>query len=337
MPAKHYPLGGSTAHIWTKCPAMPTMVRFAQDVPAGEAAERGTRIHALAEAFLKNEQIVGQKSEIDIAEQYANAVRSKFGSNYSVEREYVGDNGYYGTTIDGLSHDKLNNILWVWDLKSGNEQVSPENNKQLLFCLLMVVLHMSKQTDCVPHTFNLGIWQDGMFKWWAIDKARARKETDLLIEAIERTQTSKIACNPGEHCHYAKCKNVCAAYSNYLQPIARQAYKGDPVTFTPDELAAFQDQAKAVRAWLDSLEDYNLALAKEGRLPGYEVGQGKARPAIWKNGARLPEILYEKKLLTPAQAKTVLSSEEVDALSERPKPNEVLRRKDAKAAELTEW
>ncbi len=130
---------------------------------------------------------------------------------------------------------------------------------------------------------------------------------------------------------------MCAAYRDYLQPIARENWDGKPSTLSPTELAAFQDQVKEIRAWLDSLEDYNLVLAKEGRLPGYAVGPGKARPAVWKKGAVLPEILYEKKLLTPSQAKTVLSAEEVDALSERPTPHQVLKRKDAKAAELTEW
>ncbi len=189
MPAKHYPLGGSTAHIWTQCPAMPTMVRFAEAVPPGEAADRGTRIHAMAEAILLNRPVDSpDEAEMVVAREYTKAVRSKFGGNYSVEQEFTDGNGYYGTTVDGFSLDPVTNTLWIWDLKTGNEYVSPENNKQLLFCLFVICCELGEKGGIPPTTVNLGIYQDGMFKWWTIDSERAKKECMAFCDAIEATE-----------------------------------------------------------------------------------------------------------------------------------------------------
>lgn len=222
MPNRHWPLGGSNAEIWTACPGMPTLARF---VPKGEgsgaAAARGTRIHELAhnwleqgkeppEAFWPAE--ADRLDETTVAMQYRNDVINKFGAgNYVFEEEIEDPNykDYVGGSVDGYAI--VEDVLWVWDLKTGKGVVEAENNTQLLFYLRLLLTKIVQTFS----TYMIGVWQNGEFKWCALEpkdcRDRLLKMDDNILECENAPRL-----NRGAHCLWCKAKKWCVEHERYI-------------------------------------------------------------------------------------------------------------------------
>jgi hypothetical protein len=201
---------------------MPTLARF---VPKGEgsgaAAARGTRIHELAHNWMEQgkdppetfwSEAADRVDETTVAMQYRNAVVNKFGAgNFVFEEEIESRNypDYVGGSIDGYA--VVEDVLWLWDLKTGKGLVDPVNNMQLLFYMYLLL----GKIGCVYTTFMLGVWQAGEFKWWAVDYPKLHdlmvKMEDSILECKNAPRLSR-----GPHCLWCKAKKWCVENERHM-------------------------------------------------------------------------------------------------------------------------
>ena len=214
MPDIHHSIGGSNAHIWIECPASPLLSRLVPPFDAGPAAARGTRIHALAEKIYNGTTTFAEDDfeEVAIAQRYVTAIKNKF-QNLPIKIEHYVKLMTLdaGGTIDCIVWDEDAKILYVLDLKTGKQEVSPECNWQLLF-YAMCALHTPGYDMIHPDHIYLGIYQNELLKWWPIPFNVYETRRLMMIDAINKIMSSYVQALPGEHCKYCKGKKACVRY-----------------------------------------------------------------------------------------------------------------------------
>lgn len=204
MPDKHYLYGGSTADIWLNCDGAMTLARFAPEVEPGEAAQRGTRIHKLAEKIFNKEEC-GEcdTEEYCIANNYVNHIQSNFprdGMDIEVAWKL---SKTIGGTIDGIAISSTD--IWIWDLKTGKKRVNPEHNWQLLF--YRYIYYPNNDVRNV----HLGIFQNGEMRWWHPSREEIDAAMDRFASRLAAIDTpdGPLTLTPGSHCLWCKAKPVC--------------------------------------------------------------------------------------------------------------------------------
>jgi hypothetical protein len=134
--------------------------------PAGEAAERGTAIHEIAEKILNGiefDQTEISAEYIDLATQYVNYVDSYFESPRKRLVEVNVDEGLkkihlaLGGTADAILVE--GNTLACFDLKTGRVPVSALENKQLMTYALGAMMQLNAPWTIDVH---LVIFQPGV-------------------------------------------------------------------------------------------------------------------------------------------------------------------------------
>ena len=315
MPTKHWPLGGSTAHIWINCNAMPIIKRLViGEALAGEAAQRGTMIHEQAEQLLSGKE-VPDADEVAIA--YANDVKATFSHRLiELEQSY---NDIAGGTIDGVALKE--GAVWIWDLKTGRERVDPEGNSQLTFYAYL----LNKVGHVTGDPMYLGIWQDGSFNWWKTSFYELALIYAVIDTAIDRIKNwgSRVSANPGSHCKWCKAKTACGAYMRNIPNVTRPSD-----TLSKEELVELFERIPAIESALKEVDSVVTDAIKSGEVGGWSMVPGKTKPAQWRTDVTLPEQLYSKSPPTPAQAKKQFPELDIDSLSFRPEPN-LVPKKDA--------
>ena len=204
MPDKHFTYGGSNAHIWFYCDGSAQLSRMVPQVEAGESAKRGTRIHDLACKIYNKDVIIGNLDEINIANKY---VKDCLEIAPAVHMEELySRNDEFGGTVDGWT--LKDNVLYVWDLKTGKSKVSAKNNEQLLFYTFLLDI-------CLPEieSFKLGIYQNEKFDWWELSLEEMTNWFTFIQKRIEHLRYQPLTLTKGSHCLWCKAKHVCWEYN----------------------------------------------------------------------------------------------------------------------------
>lgn len=121
----------------------------------------------------------------------------------------------------------------------------------------------------------------------------------------------------GEHCHWCRAAGTCKALAESKRLSIRADFNGpvSPNALTPEQVANILRVAPEVENWLEEVRKHALQSALAGKIPpGYKLAEGRAGARKWGDEAHAKEVLckalgeraYEKKLLTPAKAETVL-------------------------------
>ncbi len=324
MPTKHYRYGGSTAHIWMNCLGAMELSRFLkQRTTPNDAMQRGSRIHGLAQHLLTGERdsdtIVGVDTdeEIEVATKYAESVRSKFGTNRIIEKEF-NVNSLFGGTVDGCS--VTNDDLYVWDLKTG-DTVDPKDNWQLLFYMYLIYSRITYVANV-----HLAIWQDDAFKWWHPSREEIDSYMDRIDTRIEVLTNDNLSCTFGDHCGYCKAKAICGTYKSSMPVMLRPTTES--AILSPEMIAGLIPAIPKVGALITSVQEEALALANAGALPGYQTVPGRARPLAWKDGVEVPHDCYKRTPMTATQASQILG-DRINNYTYRPTPNTVLKKIDS--------
>jgi len=341
----------SSASRWIACPASAKLSTLVPYQEAGEAAQIGTAIHALAETCYQLDtdpmKFIGQEVEgitmteenCDFAMQHLIAiwaVQDELGS-VKVEQLYkLYETPQYtlqGTAdVVGISKDKL----IIADLKTGRGYVDADSEQMKIYAL-GALLHSSLRPREVefqiiqPHhgekrshrmsVDELGVW-----------------ETEVLLPAINDAVSDAPRFSPSEStCQWCPAKHICPAQKEQFDIVAAQPdisimTKDDihqvMLSLTPDQIGAILDRAPMVEKFIDAVKEHATKQMEEGAVvPGWQlqpkrasrkwIDSTAARQALTDAGLTDSQI-FETELISPTAAEKLLPKDQrvlLDALT----------------------
>lgn len=242
MATTHMMIGGSTIELASLCPGSIKARKEKGDTTSSFAA-KGTRIHSYVELIWTNtfggrkltkedrdtikslsddERRVG----ISVIEALKELV-AKYGfrgEEIRIEEQFAFIPDVAGGTPDYFGFRAFGDFLMV-DLKTGYNQVEPDENMQLLFYLCAILRNLDVMTAASFENFHLAIVQpnqDGVTvatKVWSTTR-EVLAEYDGRFEAIvQNVHANPDLRTPGDHCesHYCNVRATCPqrlAYEN---------------------------------------------------------------------------------------------------------------------------
>lgn len=311
-PTNHALLGASKAQQWLNCPPS---VKWEQSFPEPdntEAAAEGTLAHAIAEEHLRR-LLAGKKvatsqklkkhplyrpvmeEHVDtyttyVMELYAEARQRTPDAMLLLEErvdfsEYVPEG--FGTADVILIADGHMHIV---DFKYGKGiPVDAAGNPQIRLYALGALNAYAMLYDIDDTTMHIvqprldSITSEtlpvDMLEGWGADYVAPRAA--LAAEG-------KGDHNPGEHCRWCRCKNVCRHFAMKQLEIARLRFSEPehqerlPDELSPAEIAEILSGVDELTRWAKSVKDYALDQAVNHGVayPGYKVVEGRANRVI---------------------------------------------------------
>jgi len=279
----------SSASRWIACPAS---VRLSEGVPyepAGEAAQIGTAIHALAEkcfgtgekadAYLgaKVEGITMTQENIEFAQAHLDHItnlKSELGAVKVEQYVTVIDDAdiKLGGTADVIGFG--NGILEIADLKTGRGYVDADSSQMKIYALGTLAKIKSKPVETVrlsiiqPHsgdTRTHTMTVDELIQW--------RNETLLpaIMEASNKDAQPKPSSNA---CRYCPAKVICPAQTKALELIP---VKLDVKTLAPEVVSDLLARADMVEDFIAALRKHATKVLEDGGvLSGWQLSPKRA-------------------------------------------------------------
>lgn len=323
----------SAASRWINCPASVKLCENIPYQPAGEAAQIGTAIHAVAETCILTgvspydfigkqvEGITITDSNADFAQQHVYHIRDlelRLGT-LKVEQyvtAYKSDKIDLGGTADVLAYSVDQDTLVIADLKTGRGYVDADSDQMKIYAIgamrslkeefKNIELAIIQPHHGEPRTHKMTFKE---LNDWTLDN---------LTPAIKAIGEGTTTPTPSEKaCQWCPAKATCPAHVEQFNEIAAQ----------PPMHEMTEETIGAMLAKVDMVEDYIKALRKYAteRLEGGAVVRGwqlqpKRATRKWKDekdAARFlmshgiaQELLYSTALISPAEASKLLSKDD---------------------------
>ena len=279
---KHARLSASRIDRVMQCPGSFRLESQMPYEPAGEAAERGTAIHEVAEKLLAGQPVPsGTPQEyIELAQQYVDFVDGYFKSPRKRLIEVNVDAGLkpihpaLGGTADAILVE--GNTLACVDLKTGRVPVSAENNKQLMTYALGAMRQLNAPQTIDVH---LVIFQPGVGN--SIHEMSGLELLDHeknLKHAAELALSPDAPTNPSpDACKYCRAKTICPSMRAKVQDNARKDFAPD-TKVTPEML----DLASIAADWAEAVKAAaKNQIKKDQPIQGWKLRPGK-KTRFWK-------------------------------------------------------
>lgn len=352
---KHAPLPPSASSRWLNC--LPSQGYIRQLIAAkvikkrtsGESAKRGTRIHEIAEPWLKATldgkkyapPKTADKDEVAVARRYVqhcvslrdDALLIDENVQWGVESKSVVTDECWGSCDFWLY--VLNRFISI-DLKSGHEEVDPRDNTQLGIYALGII----RQKRFVCKEVELAVWQPtgddnisplrsylytmkDFTAFVAGINAGIKKATSYLAPDVKE-RLIRANLKAGAWCEWCDALGVCPTAderareisSNKFMPVPIEKTKvPDPKTLKAGQVAEILSRAKMFIAWLDAVAVRALELAQKGEtIAGHKVVAKQTRRA-WKKEIK-PAVIARKLGLNPKELfkQVMLSPAQVEEL-----------------------
>ena len=259
----------------------PISARLAEGVvePRSPAAEKGTRIHAIAEKILTGEAIPAGsfEDEIHMAMQYTAFVEDMLGDgDIYVEVDLSPALKMYNPSFGGTADAVIrhNEIMDVIDLKTGTQHITPKENKQLLTYGLGALDTLSW---IGVKKVRLHIWQPGNVSSVEYPVQRLKdwaKELVAIGNAADDPFAKAVPTKKG--CYYCKGKAKCDALRELAVQSARQE-------FSENELEKLLDQAEIVGIWVDAIKEHGKNMLANGANGGHWQLKPGRKMTGWAN------------------------------------------------------
>lgn len=306
------------------CPAS-ARISMGIESTSSPAAERGTRIHALAEAILLGQPIdnTADMDELAMANEYVEFVEAlvrdgQLHVEVSVAEQLKMYNEHFGGTADAVIHH--GELLEVIDLKTGNSPVQVRENKQLLTYALGAV---NKVGWTGIKKVRLHIWQPGNISSVEYPIARMKEWEAELVKIGQAADDPFAKANPyPKACFFCAGKAKCEAIKEKALAVAKQ-------DFSDNEIEKLLDEAEIAIQWGEFIKETakkRLASGESGGKwylkPGRKLTNWKDKFAVedyfWGNpqlfevkspaavkklGHEIPEDFLEVKESAPSLAK----------------------------------
>lgn len=270
MTTTHTLYSASSLDRLALCPPSARMSKDIPDKPSADA-ERGTRIHYLAEELLLGgtyELGIVTEEEMEIAKSYAEYVWEVAGENGQifVEEEFHKELAMFhpdlGGTADAVVID--GDIIHVIDLKTGRSPVKASNNKQMMtYALGALTRHGFNFTEVVlhiyqPNNISRESYSTDEINAWSAELIEIARRAD---DPFEKPQPSNKAC------YFCKAKTICPAIHEKAVNSAKQ-------DFAPNNLEQLLDDAKLASTWAEAI----MEQAKEQITNGANAGHWHLKP-----------------------------------------------------------
>lgn len=271
---QHAKISASRVERIMNCPGSLALEVLMPD-QTNEAAEKGTKIHALAEEILLNEQALSFEEYDDEilkpALQYAQYIKD-YNVPYFIEVDLTPAlselHPDLGGTADCVMH--LDKTLIVIDLKTGRIPITAKNNAQLYTYAVGAALKFEhlpiEKIALIIFQPNIGVSIE------EISLLELATFERMLIDAANAANDPFATLNPGsKQCKYCRAKTVCPALKDTANELAKAEFN-IPGTTIQQNL----DLAELVGDWAEAIK----AQAKEtlisgGIIPGWELKEGR--------------------------------------------------------------
>jgi hypothetical protein len=351
MATKQLRLRPSAASRWIACPASARLCEQVPKRPAGEAANIGTAIHALAETCFQLDsdpmQFVGKTIEgitltqenCEYALQHMKAIwaiQDELGNvKVEVPVKLFEDNQVLlqGTAdVVGHNHTKMT----VADLKTGKGWVDADTEQLKIYALgAMATLNLP---DIEEIEFQIIQPHHGEKRIHFMTMQELNDwEDNVLRPAMEDAISDSPTLRPSDSaCQWCDAKTICPAQQKQFEIVAANtditAMKKEEIaevmkTLTPEQISAILDKAPMVEKFIAAVQEHALnAMEKDGLvLPGWQLASKRATRK-WIDGDAAREKLtsiglsdkdiFETSLITPAAAEKLLPKEQRVILDE---------------------
>jgi len=345
---KQLRLRPSAASRWIACPASAKLSALVPYQPAGEAAQIGTAIHALAETCYQLDtdpiDFVGQEVEgITMTEENCDFALEHIKAIWAIQDE-VGKDGFirveadvklYHTndvllqgTADVLGFSNVTKKLTIADLKTGRGYVDADSEQMKIYALSAMASKILQPKEIEfqiiqPHhgekrihrmsADELGVW-----------------ETQVLLPAIDDAISDNPTYRPSEQaCQWCPAKHICSAQKEQFDIVAAQpdisVLSKDEITavmlsLTPAQITAILDKAPLVEKFIEAVKEHATKQMEGGVvLPGWQlqpkrasrkwIDSTTARQALTDAGLTDSQI-FETELISPTAAEKLLPKEQ---------------------------
>jgi len=300
----HARLSGSRIERALLCPGSVQLEATLPD-QTNDAALRGTAIHEIADALLRNDPLPAHHADkpedwVQEASDYASTLTS-YADGWAKKRfvEFKVNDGLsqlhptLGGTADYVAIGS--GRLLVADLKTGRVDVQPTYNAQLMTYAAGVVLQLQ-----APESINvtLAIYQGGRLKTWDCAHADLLDWMDTLKDLSKRVWHPKPIRSPStDACRWCRAKSICPELNAKAKEIATavahqdfglvQAVGTEPPAVTiPHIDTAMLDTADLLQSWIDDVREK----AKRQIVDGHEITGWRMRP-----GRKMIQIVDSEK------------------------------------------
>ena len=235
----HAFFSASGASRWLKCGASAVIDTRHLPEEYKPAADRGTRLHAISEAWLRDdvEPPAGlDPPDREAVEAYVDFVRARSGRKfYELTTQFVGDvwGGDFilcGGTADTVLIYNQEKLLEIIDAKFGSWYVDPTDNDQLTIYALGVLRRFAAVFDFEDVDLTIAQPACDNFRTCrvGVDALESRgREIRARVEAI---MAGDAEFNPGEEtCKWCPGRTICPAFAEYGKAAARAEFDDDVV------------------------------------------------------------------------------------------------------------
>jgi hypothetical protein len=249
--------------------------------------------------------------------------------------------GQYGTA-DAVLYHAENKDLVVVDFKYGRGVVvEPEENPQLLSYLSgAALLYHNQGVDmCSVHIVQPRVPGEQV-KSWDLSVERLADFESEFRRAAEVASTADAVLVAGPHCQFCPAAGFCPELREQSFKIAMVEFGKDGETIelpaveklSPKKLGKIMQEIVLIEAWCTAVREHALASAMDGRTPdGFKlvekrtnrrwIDEDKAAGALRSLYEIEDEVLFIKKLLSPAQAEKIIGkagAKGIESLTTRP-------------------
>lgn len=325
MDLKFYP---SAASRWLTCTASPTVDVSDLKEPPRTYADRGEKLHEIAEVSLRDptwkpSAIPNGVTEEDLAsvKEYVDFVRARPGFKvYEVKAEFTPD---CRGRIDTVIFDPP--WLEIIDYKAGYIFVDPEENEQLIIYALAVAKKFRAIFDFTKVKLTIAQPAAGNFNSWNLSMGSLDAWGKKIEEIIEEIKGGEdLEFKPSEdRCRWCPAKPICPALQKHVDQVAADDFRGANDLSWKEKL----DLVPLLKEWCKGVEAQTRSMLLSGdTIEGWKVVRGRRGNRAWKNEKRAVKFLTKKwnlgldkifkpgTLLTPSAIEKLVKGDE-----ERPK------------------
>jgi len=338
----------SAASRWIACPASAKLSALVPYQPAGEAAQIGTAIHALAETCYQLDtdpiDFVGQEVEgITMTEENCDFALEHIKAIWAIQDE-VGKDGFirveadvklYHTndvllqgTADVLGFSNVTKKLTIADLKTGRGYVDADSEQMKIYALAAMASDILRPTEI---EFQIIQPHHGEKRIHTMSATALKEwEQKVLRPAVDEALSDAPRYVPSEAaCQWCPAKHICSAQKEQFDIVAAQPdisvmskddIKEVMLSLTPAQITAILDKAPLVEKFIEAVKEHATKQMEGGVvLPGWQlqpkrasrkwIDSTTARQALTDAGLTDSQI-FETELISPTAAEKLLPKEQ---------------------------
>lgn len=226
----------SGASRWLRCGASVIIDTRHLSEEYKPAADRGTRLHAVAEEWLRADvETIDDAAglsppDFEAVEAYVNFVKARPGKRYyELSTDIIPDvKGVCGGTSDCVVLYPGGKILEIIDAKFGSWFVDPKDNKQLVIYALGVLRRFAAVYDIDTVALTIAQPACDNFRTWSLSVEELKRIGEGIIHRVSAIMQGDAEFEPDEEtCKWCPGRTICPAFAEYGKAAARAEFAED--------------------------------------------------------------------------------------------------------------